>query len=147
MLLPFGILILSISASLSKPFSIKTDTYKFETQLTKATMLKLLQGLEEEGISNIFVMNGMGQYQIMFYAKGEINARYLLEKDRMQNRVDAVANAYNKKEKTAYVLLKTIDRQHFSETKMKHLSETVSLVLNPTKNELEGFGFETSDLK
>ena len=146
-ILPIALLLLSITASLSKPFSKKSDTYKFETQLTKETMTKLLSGLESEGITNFFVFNGMGQYQIMFYGNGEINARYLLEQDRMQNRINAVAEAYNKKDKTAYVLLKTQDRQHFNESKMKHLSETVSLVINPAKNELEGFGFETSDLK
>jgi hypothetical protein len=83
----------------------------------------------------------------MFYGKGEINARYLLEKNRMQDRIDAVATAFNKNEKTAFVLLKTQDRQHFSESKMIHLTETISLVINPTVKELNLFRFETSDLK
>ena len=146
-LFPVFLLVSSITASLSKPFSNKTDTYKFETQLTKKTMTKVLAALKTEDVSNIFVFNGMGQYQIMFYGQGEINARYLLEKDRMQNRINAVAKAFNEKEKTVFVLLKTEDRQHFSESKLKHPSETVSLVINPSISELEIFGFETSDLK
>ena len=146
-MLPFSVLALSVVGSLAKPFSIESDTFKFETQLTKETMMNLLTGLESEGITNFFVMNGMGQYQIMFYGKGELNARYLHEKNRMQNSNDAVAEAFNNNEKTAHVLLKPQDRNQYSETKMRHLTETISLVINPSKKELQSFGFETSDLK
>jgi hypothetical protein len=147
MFIPVILVSLSVSASFSRPFRQESETYKFQTQLTKATMKKLINGLEEEGITNFFIMNAMGQHQIMFYGKGEINARFLHEKDRMQNRIDAVAEAFKNKEKTAFVLLKTADQKHFSESQMRHLLETVSLVINPTTKQLEAFGFETSDLQ
>ncbi len=140
------LLIFSIAASLFHPFKKSVDTYKFATMLNKVTMNQLIEGLEKEKISNFFTMNGMGQYQIMFYGEGKINARYLLEKDRMQNRINQVAVAFKNKEKTAFVLLKPQDRKHFKQTQMKHLSETVTLVINPTVFQLKSFGFETSDL-
>ena len=59
----------------------------------------------------------------------------------MQNRIKTV-EAYNKKDKAAYVLLKTQDRQHFSESKMKHTLETVSLVVNPTKKNVNVSAFK-----
>ncbi|MCT4625013.1 MAG: hypothetical protein N4A46_15425, partial [Schleiferiaceae bacterium] len=107
----------------------------------------LSETLEKEKIKNVFTANGLGQYQLMFYTKGEVNARYLLEKDRLQKRVNAVNEAYNEKQKTALLLLKPEDRIHFHENEIIHVTERLSLVPNPGLYKLRLFNFETGNLK
>ncbi|MCT4624043.1 MAG: hypothetical protein N4A46_10510, partial [Schleiferiaceae bacterium] len=73
--------LLFISASLRNPFKVKADQYRFATNMDKSSLNLLSETLEKEKIKNVFTANGLGQYQLMFYTKGEVNARYLLEKD------------------------------------------------------------------
>lgn len=145
--IPSLIVAASLSSSIADPFSNDHDRYQFQTQLNKTRTKDLITGLKTQSISNVFVMNGLCQYQIMFYTKGKVNAHYLLAKDRMQNRIDAVETAYLSGQNTAFVLLKPSDRTHFKESQMVHLNNRMTLVLNPTLEQLEPFGFETEHLK
>jgi hypothetical protein len=105
----------------------------------------LLIYLQKNNVNNVFSANPMFQWEIMFYSKEEIIARWFNDTDRNPIYPKMVDKAFEENKPTAIVGYKNemlgLDKNPSTKEQVVYLSDRYFAYLNPTKDLLKSLGY------
>lgn len=106
---------------------------------------ELLGYLQKNKVNNIFSANPMFQWEIMFYSKEEIIARWYNDTDRNPIYPKIVDKAFNENKPTAIVGYKNemlgLDKNPSTKDQIVYLGDRYFAYLNPSKDLLKSMGY------
>jgi hypothetical protein len=111
----------------------------------KARMNELLTYLQQNKVNNVFSANPMFQWEVMFYSKEEIIARWFNDIDRNPIYPKMVDKAFNENKPTAIVGYKNemlgLDKNDLVKEQIVYLGDRYFAYLNPSKDLLMSLGY------